>query len=531
MALVKPLIVGKLSIPQLFQHIFLYNPKKFNQESTQLKQPEQEAPRESLRTIFKRHLDGAFIETYGFDGYKEDTTEIITAEGQRKEDGSHYTYESDDLPLRLALMSFFGIPNRVKYIEDTDNSLVIDGRQVLKNFVGGINDNAGDEKKFWQSVASFTVKPFIFIIKICLIFFKTPLNTLKLFTEFLPKTLWRFSEEIVLLLDEHRKQEWAKQQLHLGRWLLKGVILFADVVGLTLFASILAASRVISIFGRILTSPEVSARVALGFGKQLENPWLGWIVGVGALLLSLFLTALFWAIALPVIFSIVTTVFPATIPALTALSKFPLFTAVVGMTKTGAITLGGAIGAAFAPPVTAIGAALGIKTSATALTVFATSGLFVAPVATGLSWCSDKFSNAWADWVDGEFFTPSLALWGGYTKLDDNDVKLEARKGHSHPGQTPSPATPGSQGKLQPTAGATSAVQTQKTAERTAASSANREFDDSADFGGGGYQHNAVAAEHTRNIRDKRIPERTSKKPANSGGPDPDLDGESYEFK
>ncbi len=471
MALIKPLISNSLSLKEWFQHIFLYDPQKFNQGYSELPK--------NIPAIFKRHLDSTFVETFDIDGLDKVTAEITTAEGQLNKAGEHYTYESDKLPWKLAVMSFFGIPNRIKYVEETDKSLVIDGRQVAKNFVGGFNEKAGEEKLFWQTIASFTVKPFISIIKVCLIFFKTPLNSLKLLIEFLPMLIWRYSEESIKLLDCELAREWNTPQKDTGPWLLKGLKVFAEGLGLALLGFALVSSRIISILTRAVISPTHSAEVALGFGRTLENKWLGWIVGGLALIASIVFTVTVWAILLPLIISAVTTLIPATIPLLTALSKFPLIAASIGFIKGSMATIALGIGATFGPTATAVGALFGLKISVNAIAVGATFGVFVAPTASFLSWGANKFSNAWADWVDGgprAYFSTKLALVGGYSKVDEtDDVPLDKRPQASQPSSTGtkhSTTTP-------PSGTVRRAVDDKKKKEMAAGSASTFDFDDS----------------------------------------------------
>lgn len=480
MALVKPLVVNSLSVKQWFQSIFLYNPAKFNQGYSPLSEnpSEQALTQENFRTILKRHINGTFLETYGFDGYDEVSTEITTAEGQLDENGKHYTYESDALPWGLAVMSFFGIPNRIKYVDDKDKSLFIDAKQVLKNFVGGWNDEAGEEKMFWQQVGSFTIKPIISVLKSCLIFLKTPLNTLKLLTEFLPMLIWRLSEESLYLLDDRLKKNWDTKQINVWKWLLKGLMLSVEILGLAVLGLSLATFRIISIIGRVATSPLKSVRVALGFGQTLNNKWLGWGIGLSALVLSILLTATLWAIAWPIIFSAITTLIPATVPALTALSKLPIVASAIGVIKGGSImTLGSAIGAAFTLPASAVAALFSLKISASALSVGATFGLLTALPATALNWGADKLSNTWADWVDGgpkSFLLSRFALLGGYTKVEDKELQETPGKKNvdapkKEPGTTPSPS-------------AVRAATTNQTGLNTAKGAADYEHDESTEL-------------------------------------------------
>ncbi len=477
MALVKPLVVNSLSVKQWFQSIFLYNPAKFNQGYIAISEhPTEEAlTQENFRTILKRHINGTFLETYGFDGYDEVTTEITTAEGQLDENGKHYTYESDALPWGLAVMSFFGIPNRIKYVDDKDKSLFIDAKQVLKNFVGGWNDKAGEEKMFWQKASSFPIKFFISVLKSFLIFLKTPLNTLKLLTEFLPMLIWRLSEESLYLLDDRLKKDWDTKQINVGKWLLKGLMLSVEILGLVLLGLSLATFRIISVIGRVATSPLKSVRVALGFGRTLNNKWLGWGIGLSALVLSILLTATLWAIAWPIIFSAIITLIPATVPALTALSKLPIIASAIGVIKGGSIvTLGSAIGAAFTLPASAVAALFSLKISASALSVGATLGLFVAPTATALNWGADKLSNAWADWVDGgpkAYLSSRFALIGGYTKVEDKELQ-ETTPGKKN--VDASQKVPGT-----PSPKAVRAATTNQTGLKTAKGAAEVEHDDS----------------------------------------------------
>ncbi|MBX9586672.1 MAG: hypothetical protein K2X50_05380 [Gammaproteobacteria bacterium] len=499
MALVKPLMLNSLSVKQWFQHIFLYDPKKFNQGYSAMPEVHQALPKKSILTIFKHHLDSTFLEVYGFDGLDEVTKEITTAEGQiNKETGKHYTYDSDKLPWKLAVMSFFGIPNRIKYIEVTDKSLVIDGRQVAKNFVGGLNEKAGEEKLFWQNLASFTIKPFIFIIKSALIFFKTPLNILKLPTEFLTLLIWRFSEETLNLLDQELAREWATPQKDTGPWLLKGIKLFAEGLGLALLGVALASSRILSIAIRAVLSPTHSAKAALGFGRTLENKWLGWIVGILALVASIAFTLTVWAIGLSLIIGAVTTLIPATIPLLTALSKLPVIAASIGFIKGSLASISIGIGAAFGPSATAVGALFGLKISVNAIAVGATFGVIVAPTATFLSWGADKFSNSWADWVEGgltDNILKAIVLSGGYTKVAEPDEIPLQKQPQPKPGANNStPTTPSGKAR--------SAVKKKDGDETVAGKASHFDFDDSTELGSGKKKAPTPVKPHVNSFKD-----------------------------
>ncbi len=153
---------------------------------------------EGSNQVNKKNIDyylikEAFLETFEFDGLNAATKEFTPAFPE--DPNRRYEFPTEALTFWAALAIFFGIPNRPEKAS-LDEGAVWTGRQTIRNFFGGWNPAKWDLKTDENNIEGKVLLNFILlfvpvkigiaVFKLVTIPFKTTLNFVKLFTEFLP---------------------------------------------------------------------------------------------------------------------------------------------------------------------------------------------------------------------------------------------------------------------------------------------------------------------------------------------------------
>ncbi len=343
------------------------------------------------KEVTKKNVDyflfkEAFLETFEFDGYDITTQEFLPAfpeDPTRK-----YKFPTQALTFWTAVMIFFGIPSRPEKAS-LDEGAVWTLRQTIRNFFGGwnpvlYNEDTGEDNIEGKVLVNILltmipVKIALGLFKLATIPFKTILNTIKLFTEFLPTIASKKTDQWSRTLYNLRLKKVRHAQGLLSvifAYLIYGTLSFLNG---TVFISL----KLLQLAFRTITSPEKSTRMAWSHGINEESSIA---FGVIAVLYSLFFTLVFWAIITALAWNLV-------IPALA--SQFPVL---VGLAATFIHS------PLIAPVAASIKATfLSLSIAAGDLSVSAVIHLIIllsTPIILiTCSKLSDAFSDLWARWI------------------------------------------------------------------------------------------------------------------------------------
>ncbi len=324
----------------------------------------------------------AFLETYEFDGYNAATQEFTPAFSE--DPNRKYKFPAKFLTFWTALAIFCGIPSRPeKFIYK--EGVKWTWRQYVRNFFAGWNpieyneesDQYNIEGKVLLNLFLIPLKFFIGLYKLLSIPFKTALNIIKLFTEFLPTVIYNKMEEWLHPL----YKLWSYKIRHSqGIFVISAYLIFG---GLSLFyATLLISLKLWTISLRPATSPEKSVRMAWEFRNAPDSHT---VIAVAAIVCSLFGTVVYstiivaclWSLALPAII----VQFPAIVALFTAFIHLPIISSAAIVTKGTILSLWALVEPINIPLIN--------------------FGLIVASTLTAIiaSHLSDALSNAWARWV------------------------------------------------------------------------------------------------------------------------------------
>lgn len=331
--------------------------------------------------LFKK----VFLKSFEFDGYDSTTKEFIPAFSDTP--NQKYKFNPKNLTFWTALAIFFGIPSRPE--KGGKEGAVWTWRQYIRNFFGGWNpilfDDETDEDNIEGKVLLnlmliiFPVKIAIALYKLVSIIFKTALNTLKLFTEFLPLLAFKITK------NGFRKIiTYALIPVHAPRGGFFTSMYYYARAGLAIFGffSVSPIFYILKVLLRTITSPEKSARIGWDMSNDInggptEKNIFGFLIGLGSLITTItfwsYIVAAIWFFAIP----LVVAQFPTLVTLFITVSHLPVI----------------------APAFALIQAKI---TVLWALYSYLTIPLLVAPTAlvlTGLSRKSDEFSNDWAQWI------------------------------------------------------------------------------------------------------------------------------------
>jgi hypothetical protein len=332
----------------------------------------------------------AFLETYEFDGY--DTTSTQFTPGLKEADESSFEFSSAFLTPFMAISTFFGLPTRPEKAS-IDEGALLTVRQIVRNFFGGWNpvkynaetDESNIEGKVLWNIIFLPIKLLIFLIKIATIPFKIALNTIKLFTEFFPTVIAKYSAQWAETFENLRikKVRNARHIFKVLPFLLYGIA--ALITG-----GIFALSFGISILGRMITSPEKSARMAWALGKKTSYDTIpGIIMGALVAAISLYFTLSLWCIIAflgwPLVVPFALSHIPALATLLTSFSHISIVAASLSLIKGALVSFW-----AIVPEVYVGLVQLGLTA---AFVITFTIAIRIA----------DELSNAWARWGTLEF--------------------------------------------------------------------------------------------------------------------------------
>ncbi len=327
----------------------------------------------------------AFLETYEFDGYDSTSEEYIPAFPDTP--NKKYKFPAKDLTIWTALAIFFGIPNRPEKT-NINESAVWTWRQYIRNFFGGWNpiivnedtdeDNIEGKVLLNLLLIIIPVKIGVALFKLVTIAPKTALNTIILFTEFLPL----FAHKMLM-----NKSTRILDYIFIPIVAPKGgffskIYYYAKAGFFISVYFILSLALTLLQYFRTITSPEKSARMAWVESKNINGgPTEQFIIGVLLVLSSLIATISFWSYIVAMIWffaiPLVVIQFPTLAAFFITVSHLPLI----------------------APIFVLIAAKIKVLR---ALYSYHTIPLLVAPIALFLtvsSRLSDEFSNAWAQWI------------------------------------------------------------------------------------------------------------------------------------
>ena len=363
-------------------------------------------------------FSGAFLKTFGLDGYVSPTTEYVNALGEtgkaEAEDGS--------LPLVLVLPALLGLPNRLgdtwkQYIRnlfggwdsiiahsngpseviavstqgDSDEALTAPPKRFSFNFTG---------KRLWN-VLALPVKLLVILpLKIIGIPFKIALNVVKLVTEFLPEVILNYTGMAMGYFVGKINEATALGKVSSRQYPFWQVLAayFVLSIPIAVLGAIHYAARIFALIGTAVTSPEKSARSAWEYGRALNSKFFGVVFGTLGATLSIALTTVMWIVLFPLMVSEILVLIPQLVPLLTAISHWPIVASSLTFVQGTFALVVGSLPAAFAAAATAVTGALGIAVSATVLAVAVTIAVIAAPVTTIASRIADELSNIWARW-------------------------------------------------------------------------------------------------------------------------------------
>jgi hypothetical protein len=403
----------------------------------------EEAPARALK--FKNLLKAALLKTYEFDGYDVTTNEFTTTKGITE----HYRSHSFNRLMYVA--GLLGLPNRPDDTKETSQKLDITGGgapkldtqvnffpkltpgQFLKNFIGGWRDLADESASKKMRLLQFFVIPLkgmIFCIKLLTFPLKLLLNVAKFFTEFLPVLIADTSAQAIG--SQVRRLSEVNETKKIS---YKGLRQFARGSLIGLLGLVYYSTKLLSVVGRAITSPEKNARIAFAYGRAFNiTHWaksskvIGIFLGIVGGALSIAVTAAIWAITLPLLIGAVMSFVPAITPLVTWMLQLPLVGTSLGMVHGALATISSVIGAAFAPAITFLASFIvGLQVPAQAIALGATLAVIAAPSVAILSKVADVLSNLWVSWMITGPFPSLFKAKEGYQKLAGDGDQLRPR--------------------------------------------------------------------------------------------------------
>ncbi len=333
----------------------------------------------------------ALLMTFPCDGYDISNHNITDFNGKVK------PYNGTESFAALILTTFFGLPNRPLY---DAGKFQFPWQIIAFNFFGGIDfsEDISTEKKVWQGISFIFKILIIFPLKVIAILPKIALNILKIFTELLP-TLSAF-------LCAHAYRELFKEREQNEPHKNQNYALIAFPTFLMVIVSFLHfLSKTISLIGRMITSPEKNARLAVAFAHEIKGRVLGLNAGtvVGFIVgtVSVAFTATLWATILPLTIGFGIKFFPTAMnnlyQALLWCSNLPIVAQTLSLLNSIFVPLITALNSLIAPILLPLANSIGLQIAANLFYIGTAIGLLAFPI-TFLSRVADKLSNAWVKW-------------------------------------------------------------------------------------------------------------------------------------
>lgn len=360
---------------------------------------------------FYGSIKDRFLDTFGIDGY-DPITKIITYT-----EGEIIIYDGSQSIEWSLFLSIIGLPSRPSIRSKSGDYF-----QLFKNFIGGfdISNEVSFEKKFLQVIGiiipvKLTIIPLLKILNWPL---KLTINMAKLIVEILNIIFekfiligWMFVSFLLLLIssDAYRfsKSGYFLASL-LGVLLLIVSLLSVLAVSIGCIALMVSMGfiRNISLF---FLSPVSYIRNGFNIPNLIlslfnyESQFISNLLGFVIVLFMIGLFACGWAIALPVLMSVLVTYIPTLFTVISSIAHlpllFPILAAINGvLTTMSACVLSTSIGIFITHMVLSISVILSVQVSAASLAFGVSLAMFVAPMGVFLSWITDNLSDCWAAW-------------------------------------------------------------------------------------------------------------------------------------
>ncbi|MBX9586675.1 MAG: hypothetical protein K2X50_05395 [Gammaproteobacteria bacterium] len=374
---------------------------------------------------------GAFIETFGFDGFDLPSTKVTYSTGDHdvnvRTEKARFT--GNKLSPLLAFIMFLGLPSRVVVVNKEGNPR-IDPKQLLRNLFGGWDNPARNQdtrkaaaKKNWWNRAFIPVKIIIAVVHLALWIPKLALNVLKTPFLFFPLVITSYLGKLNGYLAYRTEANWVKPGALNN---LAAVFILAPataIVGL-----LHNPFRFVPLITRAFFAPEQSARLAWTFGKAIKgHPYIGLIVGTIAVLMSIALSTALWIIAFPVIITLAVKEIPALTPLLNSIAQLPIVASSVTFISGKFALVVGSLPAAFTSAAASLASLVGLTLTAPAVAVGATVAAVSAPTAIIGSRSADELSNSFARWQKGGILA---WVYSAFTKINNMIVGSKGKKGY-----------------------------------------------------------------------------------------------------
>lgn len=302
-------------------------------------------------------------------------------------------YDGNQSFATLILTTFFGLPNRPLY---DAGKFQFPWQFIAFNFFGGFDfsPNISTEKRIWQTLSILFKILIIFPLKVISIIPKIALNILKIFTELLPT--------YAAFLCAYGYRQLFKQQKTNG----------AATAAMIVVSFLHFLTKTISLIGRMITSPEKNARLAVAFAHEIKGRVLGLrastIIGFIVGTASVAFTAILWATLLPLAFGLAIKLFPAAMntayQAFLWFSNLPVIAQSLNLLNSIFVPVITALNSIIAPIVLPLANYISLQVAANLFYIGTAIGLLAFPI-TFLSRVADDLSNAWVKWHKSGPFT------------------------------------------------------------------------------------------------------------------------------
>ncbi len=385
------------------------------------------------------------LDIFGFDGYN-----AIEKKGLAV-DGNYQTIDSTRVGWGILFSSLFGLPNRPKSINKSGKPILTATQLLLTNWVGGWTLSLNS--KTW-TLSQFLELPIKFLIILPINIIRVPINIAISIIKIITLAPSRILAKVLIDLDMVLLVWFSTLLASEQNLAIKGIGGFILLIP-TIATAILQYAAVWAVrLAELLTTPAISASKAFALGRSLKisrfgptaEKWISNIMGVIGWGLSVTLSAILLTLILPLVFSAITTLFPAIVPAIASfthlsvisasiawVSQFPVVMGTFTAASNLFATVGTALGVAFGPMITPVATMLGLQISTMAMTVGTTLGMLGTGVIIAGNYIVDGASYLWVKLHSN----PDVALKGSSTPINDDDVQQNHHSQENS--ETPSP--------------------------------------------------------------------------------------------
>jgi hypothetical protein len=321
----------------------------------------------------------ALLMTLPPDGY-DITAHSLTLDG-RLESAEAFKHDA-----RSFWSTFFGLPNRL------DKNRKYDFTQFLKNLIGGWDwdKETSPIKKLLQVVGLLLGIKSILIpaFNLAGMLVKTLLNHAKIVTELLPSLGANHTALTITYL--LRQSETDRSGLTPAKIKTIKILYWAGIIPLGILHYLL---RALAIFGRTITSPGKSVKMAWDYSRELKGK-KGYVIGAVAVTLSLMLSVTVWAILLPFTIHFIPASASAWVSQLPGIG--PIFAAIKAAFLSVGQFLGPLFRPVFGPAISGISVVFGSGPSGLSILLGIGLSTIGTPIIAFGSLLAEKASNAWA---------------------------------------------------------------------------------------------------------------------------------------